>query len=389
MEADIVVVLAQNRKQSYLDAVRPHLQYPLEYFQLGSYGILKNSEFEALLEMNPKVVVFLDDIGGSRECAIKLKDSPIVTVEFADGQLDWTCIWENTDTFEQPLYQPIVCDRFAAYGLPQIKVLESWGNTGKCELVGFPRFDIYKNLEPAPHDKWRLLICSGFNPCYSPYIKSANTKCIMDLKAFVDANQDWIEPIWRISPYITEELKIENSTSELLHDSFVEVLRRSDAIISTPSTVLLEAMLFGIPAALIDYTNLPAYIQTAWRIFSPEQIPAAVQSMQQKENKYMLFQENIVDIHMVHQYKSAEKAAELLNYLVGWVAAGKTKAELPYPILRWDDQPSSLIHRQSYDVRELYKGHSVFGKYEQRTLEQEVVHLRKKCQQLENALAKR
>src|SRR5690606_26291803 len=69
----------------------------------------------------------------------------VPVLHVADGVVEWRNTWENprslTPDAGMPLFQPIVSHKMACLGRSQIRSLESWGNLGRCELVGVPRFD--------------------------------------------------------------------------------------------------------------------------------------------------------------------------------------------------------------------------------------------------------
>ena len=92
--------------------------------------------------------------------------------------------------------------------------------------------------------------------------------------------------VWRLTGELSTILKIKPRPKV----SICEDLKNSDVVITTPSTVLLEAMIAKRPVAIIDYTNNPSYIQTAWSITHVEQIENTLNELLQVPKEKMNFQ---------------------------------------------------------------------------------------------------
>ena len=91
-----------------------------------------------------------------------------------DGVIEWRHEWEDPNFGAGgriAYYQPIVTDKVACIGWQAARTLEAWGNVGKCEIIGMPRFDQYLEQPVAlvPHDgKKRLLIMTANTPGFTP-----------------------------------------------------------------------------------------------------------------------------------------------------------------------------------------------------------------------------
>ena len=66
---------------------------------------------------------------------------------------------------------------------------------------------------------------------------------------------------------------------KIMPKSLKEDLQSSTAVISMPSTVMLEAMYTSMPVALLDYTLSPHYVQAAWPISCKEQILSTINEL--------------------------------------------------------------------------------------------------------------
>ena len=69
----------------------------------------------------------------------------------ADGILEYKNTWERPDTTPGSIFQPVLGHKIACIGRAQARVLESWGNLGKCEVVGLPRLDQLVQKKLSPH----------------------------------------------------------------------------------------------------------------------------------------------------------------------------------------------------------------------------------------------
>src|SRR5207253_1483249 len=106
---------------------------------------------------------------------------------------------------------------------------------------------------------------------------------LRDLKQFF-ANGDStagvaFELVWRLTGELDAEIGVVSNIGDLGGKELAEVLRQVDAVISTPSTSMLEAMLLGLPVALLDYTNVPHYVPAAWRITAARHIPEVLSEL--------------------------------------------------------------------------------------------------------------
>jgi hypothetical protein len=151
--------------------------------------------------------------------------------------------------------------------------VESWGYEAQAEIVGIPRFDGLLNRSPRVRGKGEPFVilvltakCAGFN---AEQLQRAS-RSLRDLKAWLDAhpriNGTPIRSVWRITQGLEKEVGVDNSLKDTTGDDLAQMLTKVDAVITTPSTSLLEGMLQQLPVAMLDYNNCPHYVPAAWRI---------------------------------------------------------------------------------------------------------------------------
>lgn len=200
------------------------------------------------------------------------------TLYAIDGILEWRCLWEFPPGMSVLWSaRPILSHKVACIGRSQARIMESWGYGSRCELVGVPRFDRLANRRPRQRkadEPFRILIttakCAGFDQ--TQLWRAANA--LRDLNSWFhcEALQQptAIEPVWRITQGLEAEVGVTNELRDTTGADMASVLETVDAMITTPSTSMLEGMLQGIPVALLDYNNAPHLVPAAWRITAPQ-----------------------------------------------------------------------------------------------------------------------
>ena len=93
-----------------------------------------------------------------------------------------------------------------------------------------------------------------------------------------EINKLKVEIIWRLPPELADFINenIASPIKDYSGNEFAEILQSVDALITTPSTTMLEGMIKGIPVVLLDYTNSPHYVPAAWSITAPNHIEKVI-----------------------------------------------------------------------------------------------------------------
>jgi len=123
------------------------------------------------------------------------------------------------------------------------------------------------------------------NPGFTPQQRVVTLQSLRDIKENVDATL-----LWRVSGSVARELNVENQMTEISSLELAEVVEQVDAVITTPSTVMLEAMRLGRPVAALDYHNVPRFVPTAWTISARDHIPQVVAELLNPPAAKMAFQ---------------------------------------------------------------------------------------------------
>ncbi len=255
----------------------------------------------------------------------QLKQQNIATLYAVDGILEWRNAWENRpDEIACPwTMRPCLADVVATIGWRQQAVLEAWGNRN-CLPIGLPRLDelctqheagvVDSPCDPpagtarqsvdASAPPFRVLVMTAKCPGYTETQIETTYRSLQAVrdyfKSSVNTNPT-LEVVWRLTGDLEQRLQVTNAGQAGDSRDLVSILKRCDAVITTPSTAMLEAMLLGLPVAILDFHNTPTYADAAYRIPHAEQIGPVVDRLVQHRNssacqqmQEFLLQENLL-----------------------------------------------------------------------------------------------
>jgi len=305
------------------------------------------------------------------------KAQQIPILHIVDGILEWRNVWEN------PL-----ADKIACLGNAQARIMESWNNYGKCEVTGCARFDEYhalvaSSIKRTKGEQKNILITTATNPAYTKKQLAVVVQSLKDLQVFFQVNKALgVQPIWRIAPFLEKHLPTLNNTFGKV--SLLEQLQSADVLITTPSTLALEGMLFQIPVVTLDYTNVPQWLPTAWFINNKTHLDTIVQSVLNPMPQRMQYQQLILQDQLQSKEAATPKIIELMEVMI---AFGKTARQdgkalaLPYRILK--NEPSLV----DYDMASLNPNYTFLkNKQEKAELLVQISHLEHLVQLLKKQL---
>jgi len=322
-------------------------------------------------------------------CELARQNVP--TLHIVDGIVEWRNTWENPlysigSELAMPMFQPSLCHKIACLGRSQARIFESWGNLGKCEIVGALRLDAMRERRPRRRqagDPWNVLVITAKMPGFTPEQRKRAHQSLADLKAWFDAhpriNDSDIRPIWRLTDGLDRELSVDNVLRNTFGTELAEILEQADAMISTPSTAMLEGMLQGIPVAALDYNNVPHYVPSAWSISAPQHLDDVLFQLISPPRVRMLHQDTILHDCLECRTPAEPRLNQLIAEMVYWGRHCRSSAmalQLPFQILA---NPWGIHHRpeEKFELRTLYPDHSVFGELDRASLQVEVGHARR------------
>lgn len=254
------------------------------------------------------------------------KQNEVPVLVLADGILEYRNTFQNPTVAAGSIFMPVHGHKLACIGDSQARIVSSWGNAGKCEVVGLPRLDTVKKngdgkdeIERDP-SKFRILITTARKPGFDLKQLDLVRKSLNDVKQCFDSTQivagKKIELTWRLTGELETYLSVNQDRVKVEGQQIYGALKKVDAVISTPSTVILESWLHGLPTATLDYTNSPTFVPTAWNISSAGQILETVKSLIEKPEPMMLFQNMSMDDSLQHHVSATERMKDLIYEMI-------------------------------------------------------------------------
>lgn len=298
-----------------------------------------------------------------------LEGNRVPILILADGILEYRNLYEHPDLADGCIFQPVLGHKLACLGRAQARIVESWGNVGRCEVVGLPRLDEIAANSPAPIQRsgpFRLLIATASTPAFNQAQRETVLESLAHFKQRVEANGRVngrpLEVTWRLTGGLDRELGISSGEAGESRPALSSAIDQADAVITTPSTLYLESVLKRRPTAILDFYNSPHFVSAAWTINAPKHFNAILHELSDPPQAKLLFQQT--ELHNQLECGTAAKP-RLLALIREMVAAGAAARasgrplELPPRILH-DSSAAPTATPSSFDLARLYPTNPVF-----------------------------
>lgn len=238
----------------------------------------------------------------------------------ADGVLEYRNTWENPTIPASSMYQPLLADKIACIGHQSARMIQSWGNAGKVEIVGLPRLDPLLGVQTVTSDSesFRLVVATANTPAFS----DAQYETVLNsLKAIQSGLKNLehselagrIQVDWRLTAGLDKAIGIQPVESSV---PLIEAIQDCDAVITTPSTIFLESALLGKPTAILDFSNSPQFTNAAWQITSPDHVEATIKELANPPQPKMLFQDLVLQDNLRCESPAVPRMVELVVQMV-------------------------------------------------------------------------
>lgn len=346
------------------------------------------------------VVVTLDNYylpAVERAWELVRRQTPVLVL--ADGILEYRNTWEHPQIAPGAMFQPAVGQKVACIGRAQARMLESWGNLGKCEVVGLPKLDrlLGRTIRPsAPDRPLRLMIATARTPSFTPAQHAFLVAALVDLRAALRSanspappaeNRRAIDVVWRLTGELAGRIGLTEAEQKSGGGDLGDVLATCDAVVTTPSTVMMEAMLIGLPVALLDYQNCPHFVPAAWTITARDHLPGVLEELRSPPLAKLLYQRAVLHDNLECRSPAAPRLVRLIAEMARSGresrAAGKPLS-LPRRILT-DPLDGHHLPDEAFDLQRLFPDHPVFGSTDRAALQVEVEQWRREATSLRAA----
>lgn len=322
-------------------------------------------------------------------------DNGIPTLIVADGILEYKNTWLRPSAAAGCIFQPVMGHKIACLGRSQARILESWGNLGKCEVVGAPRLDPLIGRMPrrrTTDQPFRILIATAKTPGFTRDQRTLIKRSVQDLKFWFSYQQKHyhqvIEPVWRLTQDLDQEIGVENNLREYSSIELAKLLENVDAVITTPSTIMLEAILHGLPVALLEYNNCPQYVPAAWTISAPRHIDQVLPELFNPPAAKLLFQETMLHDALECRTPAAPRMAQLVEEMLNIARdchAGNKSVVFP-PRILIDSQAGYHLPEEGFDLQALYPDRPIFREMDRTIVQIEVEQLRTEIKRLRHLI---
>jgi hypothetical protein len=239
------------------------------------------------------------------EIVVAAKKAGVVTIHLSDGILEWRNSFEqapsDVENVGNYIWKPIHSDYFLALGADQKRVVECWGNFGKCYAIGAPRMEnevlryAEREWEQSESVVRRVLVASAKKFAIGLTDAAVTLQAYQDLKRFFEEKYPDLpvcyQPIWRVSDQLALELGLTQEQISSGQGDLAQVIDSVDVVVTGPSTLMLEAMLHRKPVVCLDYTSSPQFVRAAWNIRSEKHIIPAFFSLLALDSHRVDFQE--------------------------------------------------------------------------------------------------
>ena len=303
---------------------------PVEEFLGDRAGFVYDSSWDPglMLDAAPDAVVCVNDVHYDvARCLDAARKAGIPSVVLQDGILEWRCQYENPRLGAgggPPQHQPVLADKIVCIGPSSARHLAAWGNAGKVEVTGMPRLDplLASDVPARRRPSSRLLVMTAKKPGFTDKQVRVTLRSLRDLKNHLES-LNGVEVIWRLTKGLAAQIGVENRLTSLGGGELADQLRGVDAVITTPSTAMLEAMIADRPVGCLDYHNTPKFVATAWTISAPGQIEGVVAELLTPSAAKMAFQRVCLRDSLLCDGSAAARVGELILILAAGASSGE------------------------------------------------------------------
>jgi hypothetical protein len=343
-----------------------------------------------MLSNRPDLVLCVNDYPYEiSQCLDAARKEYIPSLVLQDGILEWRCQYENPlfgAGGGAPQHQPVLADKIACIGNQSARQIAAWGNLKKVEVTGMPSLDyvLKRKHKPVLRPGCRLLVMTAKKPGFTPEQTARTLQSLKDVKSYIRALSD-VEVIWRTSKNVAQMLGIDNQLRECSSYELVDLIERVDAVITTPSTAILEAMLLNRPVAALDYHNVPRFVSTSWTISARDHIPKVIAELLNPPPRKMAFQRDCLMDCLACADRAAPRVGALIEQMIAFARKAKNGQEKQMPLHLLSSEPAFSLTGGS-TLGEFYPENPLFFDNDVVSLQVRLARLQKRNEEIQKEL---
>ena len=248
-----------------------------------------------------------------------------LTVTLQDGLIEYAhcCLKESTSH----RYRPIVTDFLLTFGERPKKIALSRCQDANVIATGSPRFDEYSQYQDKSVEIGSPVLMTTAN---TPWFDSRSKKEF--IKLFIEIlgtlTELHIDFKLRLPDKVKKELMFKSplAFNRILRSRYLKGLGNpeipliddvlsSSAVITTPSTVALEAMILNRPVAIIRTGAFPMYLESAFELAGTDSIVPVLSGLTERHVDFdnrMAFQQIIKEENVMADGRASERVANFI-----------------------------------------------------------------------------
>ena len=260
------------------------------------------------------VLVTVHSIGqGIADCLKRARQAGVRSLTIQDGIIEYSHCWRRPRSRNR--YRPVLSDRIAVMGRFSRDILASWGNDKDAiHITGLPRFDQYPALRSAPPTKSHVLVtCAN-----TPFQGRDERESFVDLMNAIGAELNRRQLRWTarlpksVLACLSSDFEGVFSNASMRKGAETDIAA-STCVISTMSTMVVEAMAVEKPTAIVNPSNETLYLHTPWTISCRAHISTVLDELLNPPAPKLALQCMVRDYHLVCDGKSSQRLADLIT----------------------------------------------------------------------------
>jgi hypothetical protein len=282
-------------------------------------GTIEAPYAEALYGVDA-LIISCDQFADTRLAILASRKLGIPVFHIIDGVVDWRTTFTDPqyqmDHGGIQLFQPMLADHVFAMG-PLQKYLLHWLGNKNIHASGLPRLDVLprRACRKGPCGNTPTLLVATAN---TPSSTENQMEILLEslaslLSALSATSKEGKHTIqYRVSQRIEDTLGVTGNGGE----SAEEALSKADALITTPSTLAIEAMLMGVPTLIFDPFALPTLTPSAWYATHWSSVMSSLDSLLAPSDDYAELQDLMVGMTITPGVVSSKEISNVIQQVI-------------------------------------------------------------------------